>query len=786
MEYDDGRQRRTRPDDQYPSPQNTRVPRLQYGSGPKPPTQSSAQLRPYQNRAAPRYAFGKHPAAYVSRHPDQHKARDNHGRDREQIRPQYSEDYDSQLSPPTFQKAGRHFSHISALSSQPALDSRPVSEIESEYVPGPALDHTRSALNDGSSVKHYPATHNGGYPNHTTPGTTPPRGGSVKYNRSRRESESLPPNDNPATMAALSAAIRTGLRPNVPLPQSTIPKPSNDPLAIRMPFQGEPESPTSMYTDFTGAPKRLSVPLSSYQGYERRHSKPSTISEHEIDDYEKANLASGILTPRSHLSTTPIVAAEQPGMSARIPASKRPPKLDIGAVREAEARGSMTSLSDLIRRATKLASNLDRGRTASRLGHLDMFGSNEKLGGSRVRDSTYSDVLAAFPSPADGTGTPGKGRPTTIWPNGQKQFMTSKSSLGRIVEESPEKAKRKCCGLSPPVFVVLFVIVVLLIAAAVLLPVFLIVLPNQRRAATASNQCPSSHTCHNGGVSSFANGVCACICVDGFTGSDCSSERDPDCVTTSFRDGSKTYDNATVGSSVLPILQDSQKSFGVPLNMTAILTTFAYNNLSCVSENSLVNFNNSVSTRTKRFVMLPGMVSTNPHIPVLNLPEGESSEHKRFVIVDGLEPAAERLQVAPTKTLRPRQDATQSSNGIVFATSSATTNMQPDASAAAASGNTASVTASTTSTPTPSSTIKATDAQLNFAATVVLYVLQSFPEINVAVSANQAISSYFEATSASNSTVEVVGGSQRIEADFKSLQIIFANGTRTSGGSSSS
>lgn len=60
-------------------------------------------------------------------------------------------------------------------------------------------------------------------------------------------------------------------------------------------------------------------------------------------------------------------------MSDKRPGTKRPPRLDIDAVRDAETRGSLTSLSDLIRRATKLATNLDQNRTASRLGMLDMF-----------------------------------------------------------------------------------------------------------------------------------------------------------------------------------------------------------------------------------------------------------------------------------------------------------------------------------------------------------------------------------------------------------------------------
>jgi hypothetical protein len=47
----------------------------------------------------------------------------------------------------------------------------------------------------------------------------------------------------------------------------------------------------------------------------------------------------------------------------------------MDAVRDAEARGSLTSLPDLIRRATRLAAMMDRGkRPASRLNDLNDFG----------------------------------------------------------------------------------------------------------------------------------------------------------------------------------------------------------------------------------------------------------------------------------------------------------------------------------------------------------------------------------------------------------------------------
>lgn len=59
---------------------------------------------------------------------------------------------------------------------------------------------------------------------------------------------------------------------------------------------------------------------------------------------------------------------------SRLSAIRRPPKLDIDAVRDMEARGSMTSLPDLIRRATKLASMIDRGkRPASRFENFNDY-----------------------------------------------------------------------------------------------------------------------------------------------------------------------------------------------------------------------------------------------------------------------------------------------------------------------------------------------------------------------------------------------------------------------------
>lgn len=81
-------------------------------------------------------------------------------------------------------------------------------------------------------------------------------------------------------------------------------------------------------------------------------------------------------------------AAGSPPPTSRLSAIRRPPRLDIDAVREAESRGSLTSLPDLIRRATRLASMIDKGkRPSSRLDELDFF--NEKASSGSGMKRSY-------------------------------------------------------------------------------------------------------------------------------------------------------------------------------------------------------------------------------------------------------------------------------------------------------------------------------------------------------------------------------------------------------------
>lgn len=87
--------------------------------------------------------------------------------------------------------------------------------------------------------------------------------------------------------------------------------------------------------------------------------------------------AASAMDPRAprRASLTPSIQMDpyDPRGYSRYSAIRRPPRLDIDAVRQAETRGSLTSLPDLIRRATRLAASLDRGRRPASRFDLDDF-----------------------------------------------------------------------------------------------------------------------------------------------------------------------------------------------------------------------------------------------------------------------------------------------------------------------------------------------------------------------------------------------------------------------------
>lgn len=142
------------------------------------------------------------------------------------------------------------------------------------------------------------------------------------------------------------------------------------------------------------APKPIqSSPFADGTGYVEGSSSSSTLTNIK-------NVGGSGLTADSILNAFESASATDPSRVLRMDLQpkplklsglRRPPRLDIDAIKTAEARGSLTSLPDLIRRATKLASLMDRGkRPASRLDDLDF--PDEIYG----RDPEKSDYYCSY------------------------------------------------------------------------------------------------------------------------------------------------------------------------------------------------------------------------------------------------------------------------------------------------------------------------------------------------------------------------------------------------------
>lgn len=146
--------------------------------------------------------------------------------------------------------------------------------------------------------------------------------------------------------------------------EGTFSKPSGEEPARKLPNALAKETNTSA--------QRARTPVSAY-------ADPSI--DQTLGSFEKGS------TLHSSGSSSPFTLPTPP-MSGKA-GLRRPPPLNLGSARDADVRTSLTSLPDLILRATRLASNLDRGRTASRLGMWDMFNNSEGLEKIGSREFLY-------------------------------------------------------------------------------------------------------------------------------------------------------------------------------------------------------------------------------------------------------------------------------------------------------------------------------------------------------------------------------------------------------------
>ncbi|KAL4805503.1 hypothetical protein BDV18DRAFT_20346 [Aspergillus unguis] len=401
-----------------------------------------------------------------------------------------------------------------------------------------------------------------------------------------------------------------------------------------------------------------------------------------------------------------------PTMSEMRPGARRPPRLNMGAVREAEARGSLTSLSDLIKRATKLATNLEHGRTASRNDLLNVGGgSRHPFGDPNRRSGSIKDILASFPNPA---ATP-EGR--SSWPIfWRRSTLHQLHSLEQGQGQSQEKdntppPRRRCCGMPMWLFITLCVVVLLIIAAAVLIPIFLVVVPRENQSnKSSSTACEKSTPCSNGGVSVSSGDVCSCVCVNGFTGSRCTTSGDASCVTTEITQNS-TSRNATVGDDLPRLFQGSEQNYSIPLDSVTIMALFSQNNVSCTTENALVSFKGLSSNNNER-----------RDLPLNDLLVRDVEESKTY------EPS-----YAPTATLDARGEVA-TKHGILYEESQ-------DEESSAAATPTPTTTSKAESTPTPSAV---STEVLDFSRIAVLYILEKTGTLDAAMYSADSIQRYLE------------------------------------------
>ncbi len=450
----------------------------------------------------------------------------------------------------------------------------------------------------------------------------------------------------------------------------------------------------------------------------------------------------------------------------------RPPRLNLNAAREGETRASQTSLPELIRRATRLASNLDRARTHSRVGLMD------RLSQRNSRQNSISDILAAFPSPSIGTPrslrwqSTGK---TTISKDPVPPLPEPKSKEG-----SSEKPKgRRCCGMPLWIFILILGILVLLIAAALVIPITLIVLPRIRNKPPSLKSCKTSLPCNNGASNVVVDNSCRCICANGYTGQICSTVADLSCTFADIKlgEGRTVYQNATVGSGIARLFAGAKSQFNIPLDSTRLLSLFSYQNLSCSAESVLITFEGKPQRRSfpLQFV-IPGMdlIQQEPSLqahPSLTIPLTSSTSTL---------PSQTTFMPTYEPILIPRAGPA-SSNGIIFA---APTDAPPDTPESTPTMTTTPGTATAknakpSSTPSSSSSSEYNSNGIptkafDFARTAVLFIFQE-KTLSIAYEANSRLQSILSDPTRWNKTVQVAAAT--ILVDFDNFTIDLGNGT---------
>jgi hypothetical protein len=201
-------------------------------------------------------------------------------------------------------------------------------------------------------------------------------------------------------------------------------------------------------------------------------------------------------------------------------------------------------------------------------------------------------------------------------------------------------------------------------------------------------RCAQSNPCSNGGENIATSNFCGCVCINGFTGDQCTEPATSACVTFN----TKGIRNATIGSALPRLLKKADSSYGIALDTGLLMGMFSKGNISCAAMNALVNIAGGTGLKAR----------------------------KRWVVEIGMR--VRKRGIGAGLQLRQRQvpDASASTSAATTPTPTPTT---PASVTAASSALTV-----TSPTPTPSGTPRSVELDqdaLDFARVAVLFIAQN-------------------------------------------------------------
>lgn len=450
---------------------------------------------------------------------------------------------------------------------------------------------------------------------------------------------------------------------------------------------------------------------------------------------------------KESIKKTPIVTTRESFDGA-------PPKLDVN-LKSPDGRGSMSSLSDLILRATKLATIIDKDhqqRPRSKM--VDVSNYNHDKSGymtdttgkpsrkfSEVSllaailtrtfvdengNSEFSDMLASFPPPSTVPPSNGPRGPGPWFQRVSQHLRPVDMEKIETQQDAPApKRGRRCCGMPAWAFIILMLLLLCAIAAAIIIPLEMFVFKGfggMGQEPSPQDKCKTSLPCMNGGTSVLSDGVCSCICTGGFTGVNCNTAAAIGCATTNLvgQNGVVEVSNVTVGIAIPRLVADASANYSLALSGTQILAKFSKTGLSCLAQNALVTFNGNsgrpdASTPSKHVVLDSMPVMQQGITSLLDEPKHQTISSGTVVQgsmrYSGLSMTNARLQSRDTK---PKDAPPKDSNK---------------------------------GTPSKDNVqgFKSTDRILDFARVAVLYVLQQ-QNLDAATKAQEELQKFFQKT----------------------------------------